>query len=88
LASLNDGRFASPEEFCSEDFEGYSLGTSPALSKSKGRGTPQFSTGVTSTSAGNYASDDFELESPGSISSLHNSVRSGDTLFKNGKFNS
>jgi hypothetical protein len=86
MAAFLKGTFTGPDMYAADDFEAYAAAPVVLLDQSKQRGGPHFNTGYTSAHVDDYGWDDFELESAGSISSLHNGGRSGDVLFKNGRF--
>jgi hypothetical protein len=86
MASLEQGTFHGPQMYAADDMEAYSVGGIALLDQSVQRGGMDLGTAYFAATTSNYGSDDFELETVGSIHSLHNGGRSGDCLLKNGKF--
>jgi hypothetical protein len=83
---FNTGSFVSPENYCWDDFAPYPAGDLDIFDGPQNRGAPRLLTGTVQVWTNNYGSDDFESEAAGTVGTLHHSVRSGDTLLKNGKF--
>jgi hypothetical protein len=86
-ASLSQGHFWGPDGmYAADDFEAYAVAPVVLLDQPSQRGGPHLNNGHASPQTANYGWDDFELETTGSIHSLHNGGRSGDCLLKNGGF--
>jgi hypothetical protein len=86
MAALLEGRFGGPEQYCADDFELYAVAPVVFLDKPKQRGPPFLRTGSVGVQTANYASDDLELETLGTIHVLNNGERHGDCLFHNAHF--